>query len=595
MNKQLLRTMLLLFALVAGSSSAWGADPEVTLDFTNAGSDWKIPTSGTNNDRTSFTNGVYTIYLYSTTNYKANNGYLILGKANSYLEFPAFDFDVEKIEVLGHSGASTSVKQNVFVGENAVSTETTGASGVTNTYEIATDYQAAGNIYKLMITSNHNTQIEYIKIYEKTSGGGGGSDPVAVTGVTIAPTSWEMTVGETKELTATVAPSNATTKTVSWSSDDESVATVSNAGVVTAVAAGTANITVTTTDGSKTAICAVTVHTAPSAAVTFDFSTNIFNVPEGSGNKTTDANDYTYGNYTINLAGGGSGNGYYWHSSGKYLMLGKTDCALTFPAFPFNVSKIKVYGTSGASGDVQQNIFVGGTAVSTATKGAKNVTHEYAIEAEYQAAGNVYVLKVISNHNTQISKIEIFGYAPVTITDAEYATFVAPAALDFSETGITAYTAKANTASVTLNEVTSGKVPAGAAVLLYKAGADDTAINVPVIAEADALEDNDLEAGPVTGDGTSYYVLGKEDEKVGFGLLAAGYGLDANKAYIAASKFGAGAPAFMPFSFGETTGIKAIDNGQLTIDNAVYNLNGQRVAQPSKGLYIVNGRKVVLK
>ena len=44
-----------------------------------------------------------------------------------------------------------------------------------------------------------------------------------------------------------------------------------------------------------------------------------------------------------------------------------------------------------------------------------------------------------------------------------------------------------------------------------------------------------------------------------------------------------------------STGIGSIDNGQLTIDNVVYNLNGQRVAQPAKGLYIVNGCKVIIK
>ena len=57
----------------------------------------------------------------------------------------------------------------------------------------------------------------------------------------------------------------------------------------------------------------------------------------------------------------------------------------------------------------------------------------------------------------------------------------------------------------------------------------------------------------------------------------------------------AGAPEFVTIG-GETTGISSIDNGQWTIDNSeVYNLNGQRVAQPTKGLYIVNGRKVIVK
>ena len=82
--------------------------------------------------------------------------------------------------------------------------------------------------------------------------------PHPVTGVTVAPTSVTIKQGETATLTATVAPSNADDPSVTWSSDNQSVATVVN-GVVTAVAAGTANITVTTVDGSFTATCAVKV------------------------------------------------------------------------------------------------------------------------------------------------------------------------------------------------------------------------------------------------------------------------------------------------------------------------------------------------
>ena len=173
MAKQLLKyvslCMLALFMCDIGTF-AQTSSPEATLDFTDKTA-WDIPTDGTNKDLGSYTNGTYTIKLYATTNYKMNNGYLILGKKDSYLELPAFDFDVERIEVVGHSGASTAVKQNIFVGTTAVSTETTGADGVTNTYAIASGNQAAGNIYKLVVTSGHNTQIEAIKIYKKSSGG----------------------------------------------------------------------------------------------------------------------------------------------------------------------------------------------------------------------------------------------------------------------------------------------------------------------------------------------------------------------------------------------------------------------------------------
>ena len=68
----------------------------------------------------------------------------------------------------------------------------------------------------------------------------------------------ELKIGETTTLVATVMPSNATNKNVVWSSDNTNVATVNN-GVVTAVGEGSANITVTTVDGNKTAVCKITV------------------------------------------------------------------------------------------------------------------------------------------------------------------------------------------------------------------------------------------------------------------------------------------------------------------------------------------------
>ena len=85
---------------------------------------------------------------------------------------------------------------------------------------------------------------------------------VAVTGVTISDATATITTGSTKTLTATVAPENAINKSVRWTSSDDAIASVDDEGVVTAIAAGSATITVTTVDGNFTATCAVTVEAA---------------------------------------------------------------------------------------------------------------------------------------------------------------------------------------------------------------------------------------------------------------------------------------------------------------------------------------------
>lgn len=85
---------------------------------------------------------------------------------------------------------------------------------------------------------------------------------VAVTGVTLSPSTAALLVGATQQLTPTVAPANATNKTVNYSSSNTAVATVNASGLITAVASGSATITVTTVDGSKTSTCTVTVSTA---------------------------------------------------------------------------------------------------------------------------------------------------------------------------------------------------------------------------------------------------------------------------------------------------------------------------------------------
>ncbi|WP_088840565.1 Ig-like domain-containing protein [Listeria sp. ILCC797] len=84
-------------------------------------------------------------------------------------------------------------------------------------------------------------------------------NPIAVTGVSLLPTSSTINEGSSVQLAATVSPSNASNKNITWRSSDTTVATVDATGRVTGIKSGTAVITVTTNDGSKTATATITV------------------------------------------------------------------------------------------------------------------------------------------------------------------------------------------------------------------------------------------------------------------------------------------------------------------------------------------------
>ena len=138
-----------------------------TFDLSNNA--WHFPTSK-QVDEGSYTMNGYTIKVAGSEgngfNYYANGKALLFGKTGAYLTLPPFDYNVGKIDVVGASGASDKVKQNIFVGDSVVSTETTGASDVTNTYNIAEDYQAEGTIYTLKVTNAYNTQVTKIIVYK---------------------------------------------------------------------------------------------------------------------------------------------------------------------------------------------------------------------------------------------------------------------------------------------------------------------------------------------------------------------------------------------------------------------------------------------
>lgn len=192
---------------------------------------------------------------------------------------------------------------------------------------------------------------------------------------------------------------------------------------------------------------------------------------------------------------------------------------------------------------------------------------------------------------------------PVTVSDAGFATYVPSYDLNFTSTSIKAYKVKVSTkGKATLTEVAN--VPAGTPVLLYKDGGATE--DIPVMTGAAAVTENDLVAGTgaavATDGGTvddvayTNMILNNVGGNIGF-YLAAGQTVATNRAYlhIASDKAPAGARMVMVFADEETTGIADVRSKMSDVRGDFFDLQGRRVAQPAKGLYIVNGKKVVIK
>lgn len=166
------------------------------------------------------------------------------------------------------SGGTQDVTKTLTVANSSV----TKGNAYEYTWNLSTDEMAKVNKNACTVTitnlspSNSNSNKDRVAIWNLTVTAAEAVAATGVTGVTVNETA-SVQAGLSTTLTATVAPDNATNKKVTWSSSDETVATVSG-GKVTGVKAGTATITVTTEDGSFTDTCAVTVTAAPTIAAT---------------------------------------------------------------------------------------------------------------------------------------------------------------------------------------------------------------------------------------------------------------------------------------------------------------------------------------
>ena len=194
--------------------------------------------------------------------------------------------------------------------------------------------------------------------------------------------------------------------------------------------------------------------------------------------------------------------------------------------------------------------------------------------------------------NVALGNINLIKKYAVKIGDAGYATFWSMRAHDF--TGLTAYVvSEINEGKLTLTEVESAPSSTGV-ILKAEAGIYELKeTNSPATVGTNLLRTSRGANYAGEAPAYDYYALANKDACLGFYKLKEGEVIPAGKCFLSVAKT-ASAPDFLSFGGDDTTGIETIDNSQFTIDN-VYDLQGRRVAQPTKGLYIVNGKKVIIK
>ena len=207
-------------------------------------------------------------------------------------------------------------------------------------------------------------------------------------------------------------------------------------------------------------------------------------------------------------------------------------------------------------------------------------------------------VKLIATSGVNIKKFEV-TYTPVTfetseVTSAGWGTYVTPYPVSF--TAGNAYVVKSADENTILEEVTN--VPAETPVLLKGEGAKTVTV---VTTDVDAPTSNLLNVSTGTNEynNDNFYVLANKAAGVGFYKWTGDHAIPAGKVYLDTT--GVGAKGLEYFSLDESI----IDENETTKINAAsveniisgqfYNLAGQRVSNPTKGLYIVNGKKVIIK
>ena len=250
-------------------------------------------------------------------------------------------------------------------------------------------------------------------------------------------------------------------------------------------------------------------------------------------------------------------------------------------------SKIKVQESANGSSftDVEELTISG---ISNAILSLKT-TSSFDASTRY-----VRIIKSVHGSNIGVGPIIItdFDDFEVTLNTSGYATYASTYPLDFSDDSeysawqITAV--NSSTGIITFSQIT-GAVKAGTGVLLKGSASDD--ISIPVAASGSDISATNLLKGITTAktvDDDEYYGLkGDTFKKVNAGTVPAG------KALLPASELGS--VKSFTFIFEGATGVRTVEKVNAEEAEAIFNLAGQRIQKPQRGINIINGRKVVVK
>ena len=164
-----------------------------------------------------------------------------------------------------------------------------------------------------------------------------------------------------------------------------------------------------------------------------------------------------------------------------------------------------------------------------------------------------------------------------------------------ADANTTVFQAALSGTTLTLTAVPNREIPASKAVILKSSAAN---ITLTPATTTETLAGNVLvgTTAEMNGSAGNIYVLNKGTNGVGFYKLNAAGTLAAGKAYLVGPT---SAPEldYLEFTFdnGNTTGVNDVRGKMSDVRGEYYNLSGQRVVNPTKGLYIVNGKKVIIK